>query len=35
VYLPDNHAVARVFENLHYSPARIEDGTAAVSKMLV
>ncbi len=35
VYLPDNHAVARVFENLDYSPARIEDGIATVSKTLV
>jgi GNAT superfamily N-acetyltransferase len=35
VYLPDNHAVARVFENLDYGPARIEDGIATVSKMLV
>lgn len=34
VYLPDNHAVARVFENLEYSPARIEDGIATVSKSL-
>jgi RimJ/RimL family protein N-acetyltransferase len=34
VYLPDNHAVARVFQNLNYSPARIEDGISSVSKML-
>ena len=34
VYLPDNHAVARVFQNLAYSPARIEDGIATVSKEL-
>jgi RimJ/RimL family protein N-acetyltransferase len=34
VYLPDNHAVARVFHNLDYSPARIEDGIATVSKEL-
>lgn len=35
VYLPDNHAVARVFQNLNYCPARIEDGIATVSKELV
>ncbi len=35
VYLPDNHAVARVFEHLHYDPARISDGVATVSKSLV
>ena len=34
VYLPDNHAVARVFEHLDYNPARIEDGVATVSKPL-
>ncbi len=34
VYLPDNHAVARVFEHLDYDPARIEDGVATVSKSL-
>ena len=34
VYLPDNHAVARVFQNLAYSPARIEEGIATVSKKL-
>lgn len=34
VYLPNNHAVARVFENLEYSPARIKDGIATVSKSL-
>lgn len=34
VYLPDNHAVARVFRNLNYSPARIEDGLSTVSKVL-
>ncbi len=35
VFLPNNHAVARVFEHLGYSPARIEDGLASVSKVLV
>ena len=35
VYLPDNHAVARVFQNLSYSPARIEDGVSTVSKVFV
>jgi RimJ/RimL family protein N-acetyltransferase len=35
VYLPDNHAVARVFERLGYSSPRIEDGLASVSKALV
>jgi len=35
VYLPDNHAVARVFQHLNYGPARIEDGVASVSKELV
>ena len=34
VYLPDNDAVARVFEHLDYDPARIEDGVATVSKSL-
>ena len=34
VYLPDNHAVARVFQNLGYTPARIEEGIATVSKVL-
>jgi GNAT superfamily N-acetyltransferase len=34
VYLPDNHAVARVFEHLGYAPPRIEDGLASVSKVL-
>ena len=34
VYLPDNHAVARVFQNLAYRPARIEEGIATVSKKL-
>jgi GNAT superfamily N-acetyltransferase len=34
VYLPDNHAVARVFEHLDYNPARIADGVATVSKAL-
>ena len=35
VYLPDNHAVGKVFANLGYSPVRIEDGIAMVSKALV
>ena len=35
VYLPSNEAVARVFRNLDYSPARIEDGLSSVSKVLV
>ena len=34
VYLPNNHAVARVFEHLDYKAARIEDGVATVSKLL-
>ena len=34
VYLPDNHAVARVFQNLNYSPSLIEDGISSVSKAL-
>ena len=33
VYLPSNDAVARVFRNLDYSPARIEDGLSSVSKV--
>jgi RimJ/RimL family protein N-acetyltransferase len=35
VYLPDNHAVARVFEHLDYSSPRFKDGLASVSKALV
>mgnify|MGYP001816000119 FL=1 len=35
VYLPSNEAVARVFRNLDYGPARIEDGLSSVSKVLV
>jgi RimJ/RimL family protein N-acetyltransferase len=34
VYLPNNYAVAHVFRALAYSPARIEDGIARVSKKL-
>lgn len=34
VYLPSNDAVARVFRNLNYSPARIKDGLSTVSKVL-
>jgi RimJ/RimL family protein N-acetyltransferase len=34
VYLPENRAIARVFEHLGYSDQRIEDGLARVSKTL-
>lgn len=34
VYLPENRAIARVFERLGYSEQRIEDGVARVSKAL-
>ncbi len=35
VYLPENKAIAKVFERLGYSEQRIEDGVARVSKALV
>ncbi len=35
VYLPENKAIAKVFEHLGYSEQRIEDGVARVSKALV
>ena len=34
VYLPENRAVARVFEHLDYSNQRIEDGVVTVTKAL-
>jgi acetyltransferase len=34
VYLPENRAVARVFEHLDYSNQRIEDGVVTVTKVL-
>jgi acetyltransferase len=34
VYLPENRAIARVFEHLGYSDPRIEDGVVRVSKAL-
>lgn len=34
VYLPENRAIAKVFQHLGYSEQRIEDGVARVSKTL-
>ena len=34
VYLPENRAVARVFERLGYSSRRLADGTARVEKRI-
>ena len=35
VYLPENRAVARVFEHLEYSDPRIDDGVVRVTKALI